>query len=582
MRARELTLLENKKIDTLGRKSELLPQIIQQYVSGIPPRIIGKNLSIDDNTVTKWLTELPNFEQLKSQHDKNRASKQGLKISSEEKQKLLPQIIQQYVSGISPSIIAKNLSIDDTTVAKWLKELPNFEQLKSQHDTTRASRSGLKISSEEKQKLLPQIIQQYVSGISFNAIAKNLSIGNATVERWLKELPNFEQLKSQHDQAVAEIKANAAERDQRRLVTKKIVRPGEIGVNKTVGPGNKNYTGSGAVGGRLPKSYSGWDPGIGDLSENAPDIIVERATDVLYHATGITSARNILRDGVFKLTPSTGSQVERKYEVPGRPYFLSTTRSRVGDYHRYAGSARVMFVLNGDWFNLKGYITKPVDYWYSGKTPDELKRGEWRQIDPENKKPMWSYSPERTSESEDRIYSETNTIPIDAVTTVHVYIREPDERLGAVIRQILIDAKKRGIKTYLYNDDNAWRLQDTRKSLSPSQAKDLIKGVEHKGYSSRPVKGVGASAWGRSDLLDWIELIKKQPGQPLSKSADKLRYSIKYYGDPYKGLENSLSNARKPDNQEYQLGITIIEFMRKNNLTPKALADYLKNKWKDL
>lgn len=314
----------------------------------------------------------------------------------------------------------------------------------------------------------------------------------------------------------------------------------------------------------------------------AKEILYERATDVLYHATGITSARNILRDGVFKLTPSTGSQVERKYEVPGRPYFLSTTRSRVGDYHRYAGSARVMFVLNGDWFNLKGYITKPVDYWYSGKTPDELKRGEWRQIDPGNKKPMWSYSPERTSESEDRIYSETNTIPIDAVTAVHVYIREYDERLGAVIRQILIDAKKRGIKTYLYNDENAWRLQDTRKSLSPSQAKDLIKGVERKGYSSRPVKGVGASSWGRSDLLDWIELIKKQPGQPLSKSADKLRYSIKYYGDPHKGLENSLSNARKPDSQEYQLGITIIEFMRKNNLTPKALADYLKDKWKGL
>lgn len=314
----------------------------------------------------------------------------------------------------------------------------------------------------------------------------------------------------------------------------------------------------------------------------AKEILYERATDVLYHATGITSARNILRDGVFKLTPSTGSQVERKYEVPGRPYFLSTTRSRVGDYHRYAGSARVMFVLNGDWFNLKGYITKPVDYWYSGKTPDELKRGEWRQIDPGNKKPMWSYSPERTSESEDRIYSETNTIPIDAVTAVHVYIREYDERLGAVIRQILIDAKKRGIKTYLYNDETAWRVQDTRKSLSPSQAKDLIKGVERKGYSSRPVKGVGASSWGRSDLLDWIELIKKQPGQPLSKSADKLRYSIKYYGDPHKGLENSLSNARKPDSQEYQLGITIIEFMRKNNLTPKALADYLKDKWKDL
>lgn len=314
----------------------------------------------------------------------------------------------------------------------------------------------------------------------------------------------------------------------------------------------------------------------------AKEIIYERATDVLYHATGIHSAKNILRDGVFKLTPSTGSEVERKYEVPGRPYFLSTTRSRVGDYHRYIGGTKVMFVLNGDWFNTKGYITKPVDYWYYGKTPDELKRGEWRQIDPRSKRPMWSYSPKRTSESEDRIYSETNTIPIDAVTAVHVYIREPDERLGAVIRQILIDAKKRGIKTYLYNDEDDWRFQNIRKSLSLTQAKDLIKGLERNEPSSKPVKGLGASSWSRSNLLDWIELIKKQPSQPLSKNADDLRYNIsKYYFDSYKGLETSLSNARKPDSQEYQLGITVIEFMRKNNLTPKALVDYLKNKWKD-
>ena len=67
----------------------------------------------------------------------------------------------------------------------------------------------------------------------------------------------------------------------------------------------------------------------------------------------------------------------------------------------------------------------------------------------------------------------------------------------------------------------------------------------------------------------------------MSKNADKLRYHLKYYSDTYKGFQNTLGNARKPDSEEYQLGITIIEFMRKNNLSPKELAEYLKEKWKN-
>lgn len=292
----------------------------------------------------------------------------------------------------------------------------------------------------------------------------------------------------------------------------------------------------------------------------ASEIIVESATDTVYHYTSTHNAARIFRDGAFKLSSVSGNPSEASYAPRGYPYFFSTARSRVGDYHRYVGTGGVMFVLDGRWINSR-YPAKPIDYWDRS----------------------WQHSPDRTRETEDRVFSKEPTIPIDGVVAVHVLLKEPDESRSPLTRLILLSAKKHGIKTHLYTDEAAWRLQDTRKTIAVSDSGELLKGPASSGRFVRPVRGVaarrGGEAYGRSSLLDWIELLKKRPGDALSKTADKLRYNMQYYGDTSGTLANDLFNAKKPDSSEYNLANQLVKYMTINKLTVPAFVDQLKSKW---
>jgi len=292
----------------------------------------------------------------------------------------------------------------------------------------------------------------------------------------------------------------------------------------------------------------------------ATQFITEGATSVLYHKTGIYAALDIISDGEFHMSSVIGNASEQKYAPKGHPYYLSTTRTKTGDYHKWVGSSAVMFVLDGDRISNR-YIVKPVDYWERS----------------------WQHSPGRSRESEDRIFGRTNTLSTDCVREIHVLLKEQDNRHSEVVRRLLIAAKTRGIKSYLYSDEKAWRLQDQRKTLSPGEARDLLRGHRQEPpYMRRPVRGQGRgeNAYGRSDILNWIELIRKQPGMPLSKAADKLRYNIQYYGDHTKQLENDLFNAKKPDDPEYPLVVKLGDWMIKNNIDLRGLSDMLKAKWR--
>jgi hypothetical protein len=286
----------------------------------------------------------------------------------------------------------------------------------------------------------------------------------------------------------------------------------------------------------------------------ANEFLTESATAILYHYSSVGAASEILTSGVFQLSSTTGTRSEEQYAPAGYPYFLSTTRSRVGDYHRYTGSSAVMFVLDGTWLNRR-YKTKPIDYWERS----------------------WQHSGgTRTSESEDRVFSRTPEIPIDGVTAVHVLIKEQQEYRSPKVRTILILAKKRGIAAYLYTDEAAWRLQDTRKAVSPAAAAPLLKGQQPKGYTpSRPPTVY---------LEPWLELIYKNNKADLSPRAKELRYNLVYYGSRYTDQDSNLgvdmSNARKPNSTDYPAAIKINNFMRKNKFSNTvALKNALVDKW---
>jgi hypothetical protein len=284
----------------------------------------------------------------------------------------------------------------------------------------------------------------------------------------------------------------------------------------------------------------------------AQDFLIEGATDVLYHKTSTRSAANILKDGVFKLASSVGTQAEEQYAPPGRPYFLSTSRSKAGDYARWVGSSEVMFNLNGQWLAQR-YKVKPIDYWERA----------------------WQHSPERTSEGEDRVFSKDPEISIECVTAVHAFIKSADEWRSPYTRQVLLVAKQRGIPAYLYTDPQAWKLQDTRKAVSPQQAAALLKG-------STPVRKQYKPA--SSYLEPWLELIYKKAKSELSPAAEKLRHNLVYYGLRYpnedSGLASDMNNSRKPDSPDYANVDKLIKFMRANRLAkPTDLKNALAQKW---
>jgi len=275
----------------------------------------------------------------------------------------------------------------------------------------------------------------------------------------------------------------------------------------------------------------------------------ESLSRVAYHYTGLPAALKILTSGEFQLSSTLGS-VEQQYAPRGKPYFLSTTRTRTGGYHDYVGSTAVMFVLDGNWFN-NNYTSKPVDYW-GNRDPGQLSH--------------------RQHEAEDRVFSKDPSIPIGGVTAVHILVKpDADPEQKARARKALIAAKRQGIPSYFYTDESAWRNFDTR-NLGDT---GILKGQEASGgyVSTHP-----------GYLMPWIELIGARDKSQLGKKANDIRYSLNYSYDKdqiAQSLNTDLSNARKPNSgPDRDHAIKLINFMRKNKLaTVRELVDAVAAKW---
>jgi hypothetical protein len=286
------------------------------------------------------------------------------------------------------------------------------------------------------------------------------------------------------------------------------------------------------------------------------DVVNEGASAVLYHYANIRAALNIINTGHFELSSVTGNKSEEQYAPDGYPYFLSLTRTRVGDYHRYVGNGGVLFVVDGNWFNRNHKVT-PIDYWERA----------------------WQSSPDRSREAEDRVFSKTPTIPIDSVQEVHVLLKEKDKWRSPEARQLMIASKRSGIATYFYVDEKNWRLLNKAKSISVKDAGGVLGG-------QMPTKPMYSPE--RDYLEPWLELIYKNSKVDLTDRAEKTRYNLVYYGSRYRnedsGLGGDLSNARKPDQgASRQSAIKIIDYMIKNgHKTPLDLKNFLSDKWEKI
>jgi hypothetical protein len=283
-------------------------------------------------------------------------------------------------------------------------------------------------------------------------------------------------------------------------------------------------------------------------------LLTESISPVVYHYTGLTNAIKILKSGVFQLSSVAGS-VEQQYAPEGKPYFLSTTRTRRGGYHEIVGSTAVLLQMDGAWYNSR-YSGGPVDYWG-------------------NRDPLKAHH--RSHEAEDRIYSSKPTIPADGITGVHILVTEDAEPAGrARARQLMILCKKSGISVHLYSDKASWRNFDTRKGSSV----DILKGAERTGgyVSTHP-----------GYLQPWIQILSAPDSTQLGKKALELKYSLRYINDyrltdMARGLANDLSNARKPDSgRDREHAIKIINYMQKNKLPSiRDFVSAMADKWKNI
>ena len=287
----------------------------------------------------------------------------------------------------------------------------------------------------------------------------------------------------------------------------------------------------------------------------AHEFLTEGLSAVVYHYTNIDAAMHILNDQEFQLSSSVGG-IEEQYAPAGYPYYFSTARTKYGSYMNYVGNQAVMFNLNGNWYNQR-YPSKSIDYWGN--------RGRGNV----------GVSGKADHEAEDRLFSKTPAIPINGILAIHVFNKKGsgDPSQNAVTRKVLLKAKALKIPTYFYNDETAWRNQNTHKVVNIAD----LSGNKPTGYT-RP---------NRKYLDGWLQLAKAHSEHQLSEPGKAILYKIRYHNynnDIVNSLSADISNNRKPNSGPMRNDvIKIIDYMRTHKLnTTKDFIDHLVSKWETL
>lgn len=283
--------------------------------------------------------------------------------------------------------------------------------------------------------------------------------------------------------------------------------------------------------------------------------LLENVSSIVYHYTSLDSAMKILSEKRFKLVPALGTDSEEKLGTH-KFYYMSTARGKTADYTLHnVYKVGVTFVLNGDWFNQR-YVGKPVDYWER----------------------MWLRSREagskdRYSEMEDRIFSDEPYINMknmsDAILAVHVLYEEtePSHRLKNIVSTCL----KNKIPVYLYDDKDAFILQNKRKSIPIKEFFGKFSFKQPAGYTRI------AKDW----LEPYKELYYKKSKSELSKDGERARYKVMYYQhDAIIGLSADIHNMKKTDTDKVK---GFIDIMKKGKFkTVKDFIEKMHDKWMNM
>jgi len=289
--------------------------------------------------------------------------------------------------------------------------------------------------------------------------------------------------------------------------------------------------------------------------------LFETVSSILYHYTTLYAAWKILKEKQFNLTSSAGTSTEQKKTK--HFYYLSTTRSKVGDYTLHnVYSSGVTMVLDGNWFN-QSYHGKAVDYWDSWW----VKQREHGVND-------------RYRESEDRIFSNDPVIsinPSEVIKEIHILYdiekNKTSDTAGPLLRKLLIEAKKNKIPCFVYDDKDNFILQNKKKSINVSDIIDQL-GGERLLDPSRKSKD-----W----LARYRELYHKHDKENLSTEALRIVNRIVYsyaIEETVISLEADMHNSRKNNDQGLKRLLDI--FSKLKIKTAKEYITLMREKWSNI
>lgn len=285
----------------------------------------------------------------------------------------------------------------------------------------------------------------------------------------------------------------------------------------------------------------------------------EGISPVLYHVTYMGNLRNILKTDKFKLTPDIGTQADQNLGHKTKVYYLSTTRHKLGGYGLSVGNGTTTIVLDGIKLGQR-YSGSPVDYWGP----------EFNAVNP------------RKAEAEDRIYSNDRYITnaTSYIKEVHMFmdVERPDDRV-AVIRNwrgVLMALKKQGIPYWLYDDKQAYLIQNKAKGISMPTEPLKVKNKDD-------LKNYGYQRSRTDYLKPWVELYHKRSIEELSPRANDIRKRVIYdydMRDLLTSLKNDFHNQKGDDTSGVD---TIITLMRREGMrTLDEFIQLISDKWKAL
>ena len=190
-----------------GESRKLNPQqveeIVNLYKSGFSMDDIASDYQISATTIYNFLKARQDYTQLRQANQQARVS-QGLKAGKKgTTPEQVQQMAQMFITGESFEAIGKQFNIDNTLVARYLRRLPNFAELQQQQLQARA-KLGLQnlppgsgpvgITSVQVQ----QMAQKFAAGQEQRVIAKEYNVTYNAVNYWLRQLPNYNELKQQN------------------------------------------------------------------------------------------------------------------------------------------------------------------------------------------------------------------------------------------------------------------------------------------------------------------------------------------------------------------------------------------------